>query len=113
MDLSPSARSERRSFPQRKGVRVESELVQLLCDLGLPCRRVPLSGAIGGAWSGDINLEMDGQTHKIEVKAWREFRTLHGWLAGADLLLLEADRQPPLAVLPGVLLAKLLAGVPS
>jgi hypothetical protein len=73
----------------------------------------PGSGAIGGAWSGDINLELDGQTHKIEVKAQREFCTLHGWLAGADLLLLTADRQPPLAILPVALLAKLLAGVPS
>ena len=72
-----------------------------------------MSGAIGGAWSGDINLELDGQTHKIEVKAQREFCTLHGWLAGADLLLLTADRQPPLAILPVALLAKLLAGVPS
>jgi Holliday junction resolvase len=94
--------------PKRKGVRVEREIVQLLCELGLPCVRVPLSGAIGGAWSGDIHLELHGQTFTIEVKARREFRPLQLWLARADLLLLKADRQPPLAVLPVSLLAKLI-----
>jgi hypothetical protein len=100
--------------PKRNGRRVEHELVQLLCELGLPCVRVPLSGAIGGVWSDDIHLELDGCTFKIEVKARREFRTLVGWLAGADLLLLKADRQPQLAVLPVTLIAKLiLSKVPS
>jgi Holliday junction resolvase len=95
---------------KRKGTRVERELVQLLCELGLPCARVPLSGAIGGAWSGDIHLELCGRTHKIEVKTRREFRTLQQRLANADLLLLKADRQPPLAVLPLALLAELIVG---
>ncbi len=94
--------------PRRKGVRVERELVQQLCELGLPCERVPLSGAAGGAWSGDIHIELRGRTRKIEVKARHEFRTLHGWLAGNDLLLLKADRQPPLAVLSLALLAELI-----
>ena len=95
--------------PKRNGVRVEQALVQLLCELGLPCTRVPLSGATSGAWSGDIQLELRGRTLKIEVKARREFRTLHQWLEGADLVLLKADRQPPLAVLPIALLAELIA----
>ncbi len=99
--------------PKRKGNRVERELVQLLCELGLPCARVPLSGAIGGAWSGDIHLLLQGSTYKIEVKARREFRTLQQWLAQPDLLLLKPDRQPPLAALPMTLLVKLLAAVPS
>jgi hypothetical protein len=94
--------------PKRKGVRVERELVHELHRLGLVCIRVPLSGAVGGVWSGDIHLELRGETFRIEVKARREFRTLHGWLAGADLLLLKADRQPPLAVLPLAVLARLL-----
>jgi hypothetical protein len=97
--------------PKRKGTRVEQELVRLLCELGLPCARVPLSGAIGGAWSGDIHLQLQGNTYKIEVKARREFRTLQQWLARADLLLLKPDRQTPLAVFPVPLLVKLL--VPS
>jgi Holliday junction resolvase len=94
--------------PKRKGTRVERELVQLLCELGLPCVRVPLSGAIGGSWAGDIHLELHGRTHKVEVKARREFRTLHSWLADKDVLVLKADRQAPLAVLPVSLLVKLI-----
>jgi hypothetical protein len=97
---------------KRKGVRVEQELVRLLCELGLPCSRVPLSGAIGGAWSGDIHLELQGQIHRVEVKARHEFRTLQQWLAGADLLLLKPDGQPPLAVLSVAMLAKLLGKGP-
>jgi hypothetical protein len=86
--------------PKQKGNRVERELARLLCELGLPCVRVPLSGAIGGIWSGDIQLELRGHTRKIQVKARREFRTLHQWLSGADLLLLKADRCDPLVVMP-------------
>jgi hypothetical protein len=96
--------------PARKGTRAERELVNLLCELGLPCARVPFSGAIGGAYSGDINIELHGRTAKVQVKVRREFRTLHQWLAGADLLLLKADRHPPLAVLPLSLFAQLVTG---
>jgi hypothetical protein len=79
---------------KRKGRRVEQELVRLLLELGLVCSRVPLSGAAGGAFSGDIQLELLGRVRTVEVKARREFRTLHNWLAGRDLLLLKGDRQP-------------------
>jgi hypothetical protein len=96
---------------KRKGTRVEQELVRQLLELGLLCSRVPLSGAAGGEFSGDIRLEMLGRVHCVEVKARREFRTLHNWLVGRDLLLLKADRQPPLAVLPLSLLAELAASV--
>jgi Holliday junction resolvase len=93
--------------PKRKGTRVERELVNLLLELGFVCSRVPLSGAAGGAWSGDIHLELLGRILKVEVKARREFATLHRWIAKADLLLLKADRQPALVVLPLALLAEL------
>jgi Holliday junction resolvase len=93
--------------PARKGARIERELVHLLCELGLPCSRVPLSGAIGGAWSGDIDLELFERTAKIQVKARREFRTLHQWLRSNELLILKADRQDPLVVMPVHLFAEL------
>jgi hypothetical protein len=98
--------------PARKGRRVEQELTRLLLELGLVCARVPLSGASGGEFSGDIHLELFGRVHRIEVKSRREFRTLHAWLDGSDLLLLKADFQPPLVVLPLPLFAK-LAGARS
>jgi hypothetical protein len=92
---------------KRKGNRVERELVRLLCELGLPCVRVPLSGAIGGVWAGDIHLELYGRTHRIEVKARREFRTLQQWLGTNELLILKADRQDPLVLMPVRLFAEL------
>jgi hypothetical protein len=85
--------------PARKGLRVEQELVKLLLALGLVCVRVPLSGAAGGEFTGDIHVELRGHKHRVEVKARKKFATLHSWLAGADLLILKADRQPPLVVL--------------
>jgi hypothetical protein len=83
--------------------------VRQLLELGLPCARVPLSGAIGGAYSGDIDLELFDRTLKIQIKARREFRTLHQWLNGAELLLLKADRCDPLVVMPLQLFAELAA----
>jgi hypothetical protein len=94
--------------PKRNGVRAKQALVRLLCELGLPCARVPLSGAIGGAWPGDIQLELRSSTLKIEVKARREFRTPHHRLAGVDPVPLKGDHQQPLAVLPIALLAELI-----
>jgi Holliday junction resolvase len=93
--------------PARKGTRVERELVHLLCEVGLFCARVPLSGAVGGAYSGDIDLELHGRIVKVQVKARQEFRTLQQWLDGAELLLLKADRQDPLVVMPVELFAEL------
>jgi Holliday junction resolvase len=93
--------------PAQKGKRVERALVHLLCELGLPCTRVPLSGAIGGAYSGDIDVELLGSTKKVQVKARRKFNTLHQWLGANELLILKADRQDPLVVMRLSLFAEL------
>jgi hypothetical protein len=90
-----------------KGVRIEREVVQLLCELGRPCAPVPFSGGIGGGYSGDIDLELCSRIAKIQVKARRKFRTLYRWLRRADLLLLKADRQDPIVVLSLYLFAEL------
>jgi hypothetical protein len=95
--------------PKRKGIRVERNLVQVLLQHGLVCARVPRSGAIGGAWSGDIHLELLDRVLRVEVKARACFTTLHKWLSKADVLVLKADRLEPLVVLPLPLLAELAA----
>jgi len=92
----------------RKDRRVEQEI-----QLGLVCSCMPLSGADGGEFTGDIHLELLGRVYRAEVKAPREFDNLHGCPADAELLLLKADRQLPLAVLPLSQLAKLTAGETS
>ena len=90
-------------------MRVERELVNQLVELGLPCFRVPLSGAAGGEWSGDIHVPLLGRTHQIEVKARGDgFRQLYAWRGNSDLLIVKADRRDPLAVLPLPLLVELM-----
>ena len=81
---------------RNKGSRVEREMVHLHLDAGVPCERVPLSGAVGGSWSGDLKI-LGGQL-RAEVKARRGgsgFSTMEGWLKGNDLLILKRDRSEP------------------
>jgi hypothetical protein len=94
-------------------VRVDLQLTRLLVEHGLVCSRVPLSGAAGGPWSGDIDLELVGRSLKVEVKARHAFPTLYRWINSADLLLLKADCQQPLVVMPLDLLTELAAAKPA
>jgi hypothetical protein len=77
--------------------------------LGLPWFRVPLSGAAGGEWSGDIYIPLLGRTRRVEVKCRGDgFRQLYSWLGNSDLLIVKADRHDPLAVLPIALVVELM-----
>ena len=60
------------SISRDKGNRREREIVQRHRDLGIDAQRVPLSGAAGGRFSGDIDLNPFGAedtTLTTEVKA--------------------------------------------
>ena len=93
--------------PKRKGTRVERELVNELVKLGLPCFRVPLSGAAYGEC--DIHVPLLGRTLRVEVKSRQDaFRQLYCWLDKANLLIVKADRRAPLAVLPLELMVELM-----
>lgn len=84
---------------KRKGDRIEREIVHLHQAMGVPAQRVPLSGAAGGHFSGDVWIE----DMKAEVKARAEgsgFKTLERWLGDNDLLFLRRDRKSPLVVMP-------------
>ena len=91
-----------------KGGRVERELVNKLKDAGMAAERVPLSGAAGGTFSGDVLIQ---DTLIAEVKARKEgagFKTLEGWLGDNDMLLLKRNNADPIAVLPWDLLITFL-----
>ena len=93
---------------RRKGDRVEREIVHLLRSHGIEAERVPLSGAAGGSFSGDVLI---AGAYRAEVKARSNgegFRMLEAWLEGSDLLILKRDRRPPMVVMDFKLCTHLL-----
>jgi len=83
--------SGRRS--KRKGSRVEREFAKLIGG-----ERVPLSGAAGGSYTGDVK----GLGLLWECKARKDgFKQLYKWLdSDVDALAIKADRKEWLVVLP-------------
>ena len=82
--------SGRRS--RRKGSDAEREFAKLIGG-----ERVPLSGAAGGSYTGDVV----GLGLKWECKRRKDgFKQLYSWLEGKDALALRADRKPWLVVMP-------------
>lgn len=96
------------AMQRRKGARVERELVNALKAAGIPAERVPLSGAAGGSYTGD--LVINGR-YRVEVKARKDgkgFTQLEDWLGDNDLLILKRNHGDPLVVLPWELATALL-----
>lgn len=99
---------------RRKGYRVEREMVLLHQAAGVGAHRVPLSGAAGGEYRGDIIVQShNGEELRLEVKSRRGgsgFRVLEGWLGDNDALLLKRDRAAPMVVLSWDAWLELLRG---
>lgn len=58
---------------------------------------MPLSGAAGGDYQGDIKLQLGSDNLVIEVKHHADgFKQSYGWLEGRDMLITKADRKEPL-----------------
>jgi Holliday junction resolvase len=91
---------------RRKGSRIEREIVHLHTSIGIHAERVPLSGAAGGHFSGDVKIYIDGPDEAplvTEIKARKNgagFVTLENWLGENDALFLRRDRAEPIVVIP-------------
>lgn len=84
-----------------KGARFEREIVAILQDHGRAAERVPLSGAAGGRYRGDVSCPVLGDDWLLEAKCRANgFREVYGWLEGNDALVIKSDRRPALVVLP-------------
>ena len=84
-----------------KGSRAERAIVRFLQEHGFAAQRVPLSGAAGGRYIGDIMVRLVGRDLCVEVKVRAHgFAQLYGWLDHRDLLIVRQDRHDPLVVLP-------------
>src|SRR5690554_6507350 len=91
---------------QRKGSRVEREIVELHRSAGIPAQRVPLSGAagvglgpLGKHLQGDVKV-FPGMAGELtaEVKARKNgsgITQLEKWLTGNDLLFLKRNSRRP------------------
>lgn len=78
---------------KRKGNAGEREIAKLLGG-----QRVPLSGAAGGEFAGDVIVPGLGVG---EVKRRRDgFKQIYQWLGDNAFLAIRADRRPWLVVLP-------------
>ena len=78
--------------PRDKGIRAERELARMLGG-----QRVPLSGAAGGAFGGDIKAMGLTWQVKVEADGWRR---LYRLLETHDAVAVKADRKPWLFVMP-------------
>src|ERR1700730_75001 len=87
--------------PRQKGDRLERAVVKILQDAGFGCERVPLSGSVGGKFSGDVTTPLLGADCTIECKSRANgFLNLYEWLdEGRDILVLKSDRRDALVVL--------------
>jgi Holliday junction resolvase len=84
-----------------KGNRAERAIVRLLQDHGFAAERIPLSGAAGGRYAGDLTVPVLGLDRRVEVKCrGNGFATLYRWLENRDLLVVRADRRELLVVVP-------------
>lgn len=93
-----------------KGNRLERSIVRLLQDQGLSAERVPLSGAAGGSYLGDLTVPVLGRDLCIEAKARATgFAQIYSWLENRDVLIVKADRRDALVILPLRLAAQIAA----
>jgi Holliday junction resolvase len=84
-----------------KGNRLERALVKMFQERGIGAERVPLSGAAGGSYCGDITVPLLGRDLVVEAKARKDgFRELYAWIDGRDALIVRADRREPLCIVP-------------
>ncbi len=93
---------------KQKGDRCEREIVELFLAAGLEAYRVPLSGAATG-FKSDVEVRLPGTTLKLESKVrGTGFGRIYKWLVGNDGVVIKADREQTLLVIPLERFAKLL-----
>lgn len=88
---------------RQRGDRFERECVEKLRLLGVPSVRVPLSGAAGGQFSGDIRVQVGKAPPprctvecKVRKVGWGN---LYSWIKPVQYLFIKNDREEPLVVM--------------
>ena len=87
---------------KRRGYVLEKEVQDFWQNLDVPCQRILGSGAFKN-YSPDLAGDLNLNGLLVECKRRKDgFRELYKWFAQdeADILVLRADRQPRLYVIP-------------
>ena len=88
---------------KQKGSRREYQMRDWFISLGYKCKRVILSGALGGDLSGDLQLFVPKRDKPLicEVKGRKKdpAKTLMKWKKDSDILIVKVYKQPPYFVL--------------
>ena len=93
-----------------KGARFERHVVHVLQDHAIGAERVPLSGAAGGSYSGDVSMPLMGKDMTLECKKRKDGqKQIRAWLGDNYGLVLGADRKEDLVVIRLTDFAKLVA----
>ncbi len=83
-----------------KGAREERAIVNAFQDAGIAAERVPLSGAAGGSYVGDVSIPIMGADWVFEAKVRADgFAQIYDWLGSHQGLFIRRDRAPRLVVL--------------
>ena len=95
-----------------KGTYHEKWFVKWLTEIGIKAKRQPLSGSLGGEYSGDIKLEIEGQELLGEVK-YRDvsnFPSPFKVLEGRDIAFYKRRRGTPqtLVIMSGKIFQQLM-----
>lgn len=97
-----------------KGARNERAVVNFWRSVGIRADRVPLSGAHGGEYAGDVDLYAFGAAEAPligEVKARKDgggFKQITKWLGLNDFLVLHEDKAHRLYVVPERVMERLI-----
>lgn len=83
-----------------KGNREEVAIVNGWQVNGFAAERIPLSGAAGGSFVGDVTIPIAGNDRVFEVKVRAAgFKEIYNWLSEHFGLFIRADRKDRLVVL--------------
>ena len=100
---------------KQKGTRREYEMRDWFKELGLRCKRVILSGALGGDLSGDLHLFLPKQRKpiKIEVKGRKTepAKPRIKWKGDNSMLIIKVDKQRPYFVIDEDLMKMLISKI--
>jgi hypothetical protein len=102
----PKLRKPGGKGPRQKGDRFERWCVHLLCGIGVPCRRVPLSGSAGRSgqeYAHDLRVTVFGEELPVECKDRQRagLSDFYEWLKGGPrYLFVRRSNCATLVVMP-------------